>query len=61
MVIIDPLTGAMWTIEDVNVSLKPLAEIQVDGQTKKVVGYRGKKDPTTGEYKTYPVYEDEKK
>lgn len=34
---------------------------QVQIQQRKIVGYRAKKDPATGKYITYPVYEDEKK
>jgi len=63
IVIIDPLTGAMWTIDDVDVSLKRLAEIQVDGHTKKIIGYRvdtSRKGPDE-KFLTVPVYEDEKK
>ena len=56
----------MRAIEDVNASMKPSVEMKVEGQTKqkqqrKIIGYRAKKDPLTGAYSTYPVYEDEKK
>lgn len=34
---------------------------QKDSDTRKIIGYRAKRDTKTGEYKTYPVYEDEKK
>jgi hypothetical protein len=68
ILIIDPLTGAMWTIEDVDVSLNPLAEKKVESQAgkiqiqkRKIIGYRARRDPATGKYVTYPVYEDENK
>jgi hypothetical protein len=58
ILIVDPLTGAMYTIEDVNVSLELIETIKTsDGQQQQIKGYKAKKDPKTGAYKTYPVYE----
>jgi len=58
--IVDPATGAMWNIKDVDVSLKPPAIIQTTGGTKKLIGYRGTINTATGKPETTPVYEDEK-
>lgn len=37
---------------------EPQSEMQKNNSTRKIIGYRAKKDTKTGEYKTYPVYED---
>jgi len=58
--IVDPLTGAMWDIKDVNVSLKPSAVVETSGGVKRVTGYQGHVNPATGEIETVPVYEGEK-
>lgn len=56
-VIVDPLTGAMWTIEDVRVSLTPAAVSETPTGPNQITGYKAHVNPTTGEIETAPVYE----
>jgi len=59
--IVDPLTGAMWTIEDVNVKLKPSTLVKTPEGTKQISGYEAHINPRTGVVETVPVYEPDKK
>ena len=59
--IIDPLTGAMWNIEDVKVKLTPSTVVNTSEGVKRISGYQAHVNPATGEIETYPIYEDEKK
>lgn len=61
IIIIDPATGAMYTIEDVNVALIPKSVVQTPEGPKKVIGYRidtSRKD-AAGNFLKVPVLENE--
>lgn len=61
LVIVDPITGAMWDIKDVQASLEPSAFVETPGGTKKIAGYKAHVNPRTGVIETVPVYEPDKK
>lgn len=57
LVIVDPLTGAMWNIKDVAVRLNPHTVIHTSEGQKKIIGYHGSVNPSNGKVETTPIYE----
>lgn len=58
VVIVDPITGAMWDIKDVRATLSPAAVVKIEGKERRVSGYEAHINPATGKMETVPVYED---
>lgn len=60
--IVDPLTGAMWDIKDVNISLSPDQYYKPNINEKTVLKFKGYKvtiDPATGKPIKTPIYENQ--
>lgn len=60
--LVDPATGAMWTIEDVDVKLRPQAVVETPGAARRsgIIGYKAHINPATGIMETVPIYRDDK-
>ena len=59
--IVDPLTGAMWNIKDINISLSPDPYYKTQSNKdsgRKFKGYKATIDPATGKPVKIPVYEE---
>ncbi len=58
ILVVDPITGAMWNIDDVHADLRDIEKVSEDGKQLQLKGYRATIDETTGKPVSSPVYEE---